>query len=85
MSNAGVPVVPGYHGEEQNDAFLKEQAAKIGYPVMIKAVLGGGGKVRSFLSPRFFFSSFLKKNYVYCLVQILVNSVSSKNIFLSNF
>ena len=49
MSNAGVPVVPGYHGDEQNDAFLKEQAAKIGYPVMIKAVLGCGGKVTIFV------------------------------------
>ncbi|XP_069069204.1 methylcrotonoyl-CoA carboxylase subunit alpha, mitochondrial isoform X1 [Pleurodeles waltl] len=44
MSAAGVPVVEGYHGEEQSDQHLKEQAAKIGYPVMIKAVRGGGGK-----------------------------------------
>lgn len=44
MSAAGVPVVEGYHGEEQSDQHLKEQAARIGYPVMIKAVRGGGGK-----------------------------------------
>ena len=37
-------MVPGYHGENQDDSFLKAEAAKIGYPVMIKAVLGGGGK-----------------------------------------
>ncbi|OBZ88094.1 Methylcrotonoyl-CoA carboxylase subunit alpha, mitochondrial [Choanephora cucurbitarum] len=44
MQNAGVPVVPGYHGENQDVGFLKEQAEKIGYPVLIKAVKGGGGK-----------------------------------------
>ncbi|KAI8322594.1 hypothetical protein GQ54DRAFT_297304 [Martensiomyces pterosporus] len=44
MQAAGVPVVPGYHGENQDPAFLKEKAAEIGYPVLIKAVLGGGGK-----------------------------------------
>ncbi|XP_032081253.1 methylcrotonoyl-CoA carboxylase subunit alpha, mitochondrial [Thamnophis elegans] len=44
MSAAGVPVVEGYHGEEQSDSFLEEQARRIGYPVMIKAVRGGGGK-----------------------------------------
>jgi 3-methylcrotonyl-CoA carboxylase alpha subunit len=45
MTNAGVPVVPGYHGENQDESFLKEQADKMGYPVLIKAVSGGGGKV----------------------------------------
>ncbi|XP_019358905.1 PREDICTED: methylcrotonoyl-CoA carboxylase subunit alpha, mitochondrial [Gavialis gangeticus] len=44
MSAAGVPVVEGYHGEDQSDECLKEHAKKIGYPVMIKAVRGGGGK-----------------------------------------
>ena len=37
-------MVPGYHGENQDSKFLKERAAEIGYPVMIKAVMGGGGK-----------------------------------------
>lgn len=46
MAAAGVPVVEGYHGEEQADQCLKEHAGRIGYPVMIKAVRGGGGKVR---------------------------------------
>lgn len=46
MSAAGVPVVEGYHGEDQSDQCLKEHAKRIGYPVMIKAVRGGGGKVR---------------------------------------
>ena len=45
MSAAGVPVIHGYHGEEQSDSRLKQEAAKIGYPVMLKAVRGGGGKV----------------------------------------
>jgi 3-methylcrotonyl-CoA carboxylase alpha subunit len=44
MDEAGVPVVPGYHGETQNAAYLAEQAGAIGYPVLIKAVAGGGGK-----------------------------------------
>lgn len=46
MSAAGVPIIGGYHGEDQSDETLKAEAAKIGYPVMIKAVRGGGGKVR---------------------------------------
>ncbi len=44
MEKAGVPVVPGYHGAEQDLAFLAKQAELIGYPVMIKARAGGGGK-----------------------------------------
>ena len=44
MEKAGVPVVPGYHGELQEAKFLKEKAYEIGYPVLIKAVAGGGGK-----------------------------------------
>ena len=44
MESVGVPVVPGYKGHEQNPDFLHAEAEKIGYPIMIKAVLGGGGK-----------------------------------------
>ncbi|RKP08848.1 carbamoyl-phosphate synthase L chain, ATP binding domain-containing protein [Thamnocephalis sphaerospora] len=44
MQAASVPVVPGYHGEKQDVEFLKTQADKIGYPVLIKAIKGGGGK-----------------------------------------
>ncbi|HWW57901.1 MAG TPA: acetyl/propionyl/methylcrotonyl-CoA carboxylase subunit alpha [Sphingopyxis sp.] len=44
MADAGVPVTPGYMGENQDPAHLAEQAAQIGYPVLIKAVAGGGGK-----------------------------------------
>jgi len=44
MAEAGVPVTPGYMGENQDPAFLAEQAGIIGYPVLIKAVAGGGGK-----------------------------------------
>ncbi|KAA3620516.1 MAG: ATP-grasp domain-containing protein, partial [Proteobacteria bacterium] len=44
MEEAGVPVVPGYHGENQDSAFLAECAKNIGYPVLIKARAGGGGK-----------------------------------------
>ncbi|KAK3595753.1 hypothetical protein CHS0354_025382 [Potamilus streckersoni] len=44
MSAAGVPIIEGYHGEDQSYGRLKKEAARIGYPVMIKAVRGGGGK-----------------------------------------
>ncbi|WP_028006539.1 acetyl/propionyl/methylcrotonyl-CoA carboxylase subunit alpha [Solimonas flava] len=44
MEKAGVPLVPGYHGAEQAPAFLRAQADRIGYPVLIKASAGGGGK-----------------------------------------
>jgi len=44
MEKAGVPLVPGYHGENQDPAFLQKEADKIGYPVLIKASAGGGGK-----------------------------------------
>jgi 3-methylcrotonyl-CoA carboxylase alpha subunit len=44
MAKAGVPVVPGYSGERKEPKFLKEKAYELGYPVLIKAVAGGGGK-----------------------------------------
>ena len=44
MTEAGVPCIPGYHGSNQDVGFLKLEAAKIGYPVLLKAVKGGGGK-----------------------------------------
>ncbi|GAB4266432.1 MAG: acetyl/propionyl/methylcrotonyl-CoA carboxylase subunit alpha [Pararhodobacter sp.] len=44
MQDAGVPVVPGYHGENQDPEHLAGAADAIGYPVLIKAVAGGGGK-----------------------------------------
>jgi 3-methylcrotonyl-CoA carboxylase alpha subunit len=44
VSSAGVPVVPGYHGSRQEPDFLRQKAYEIGYPVLIKAVAGGGGK-----------------------------------------
>uniref|UniRef100_A0A8B9KZ20 Methylcrotonyl-CoA carboxylase subunit 1 n=1 Tax=Astyanax mexicanus TaxID=7994 RepID=A0A8B9KZ20_ASTMX len=47
MSAAGVPIIEGYHGEDQSDKKLQAEAARIGYPVMIKAVRGGGGKVNA--------------------------------------
>lgn len=49
MINANVPVTPGYHEEDQSLDTLKHEADKIKYPVLIKAVLGGGGKVGSLL------------------------------------
>ncbi len=44
MQKAGVPVVPGYQGADQSDTVMLAEARKIGFPVMIKAVAGGGGR-----------------------------------------
>jgi len=44
MERAGVPLVPGYHGAAQGEALLQQEADRIGYPVLIKASAGGGGK-----------------------------------------
>ncbi|AXV65205.1 MULTISPECIES: acetyl/propionyl/methylcrotonyl-CoA carboxylase subunit alpha [Pseudoalteromonas] len=44
MHEANVPLVPGYYGDNQDTEFLKAEAEKIGYPVLIKAAFGGGGK-----------------------------------------
>jgi len=44
MAEAGVPLIPGYHGREQSEAALVREAERIGYPVMVKAAAGGGGR-----------------------------------------
>jgi 3-methylcrotonyl-CoA carboxylase alpha subunit len=44
MEKAQVPLVPGYHGDNQDPVFLQSQADQIGYPVLLKASAGGGGK-----------------------------------------
>src|SRR5215208_2581068 len=44
MEKAGVPLVPGYHGASQDPALLAREAGRIGYPVLVKASAGGGGK-----------------------------------------
>jgi 3-methylcrotonyl-CoA carboxylase alpha subunit len=44
MEKAGVPLVPGYHGEAQDEATLKNAADKVGFPVLVKASAGGGGR-----------------------------------------
>ena len=44
MQRAGVPIVPGYFGDAQDLAFLAAEAERVGYPVLVKAVAGGGGK-----------------------------------------
>ena len=44
MEKAGVPLIPGYHGADQDPALLQREADRIGYPVLIKASAGGGGK-----------------------------------------
>ncbi|KAF2271520.1 methylcrotonoyl-CoA carboxylase subunit alpha mitochondrial precursor [Westerdykella ornata] len=56
MNAAGVPCIPGYHGSNQDPEHLKNEAAKIGYPVLLKAVKGGGGKgMRIVNSPEEFY------------------------------
>lgn len=52
MAKAGVPIVPGYHGGDQDPAVLRQAADDIGYPVLIKAVAGGGGKGMRLVSDR---------------------------------
>ncbi|WP_298445313.1 acetyl/propionyl/methylcrotonyl-CoA carboxylase subunit alpha [uncultured Ferrimonas sp.] len=44
MADAAVPMLPGYHGDDQSDAVLTAEAEKIGYPLLVKAAFGGGGK-----------------------------------------
>ncbi len=44
MGDAGVPLVPGYHGEDQSRDLIRAEAERCGYPVLLKAVAGGGGK-----------------------------------------
>jgi 3-methylcrotonyl-CoA carboxylase alpha subunit len=44
MANAGVPLVPGYHGDDQDPAILRASSEEMGYPVLLKATAGGGGK-----------------------------------------
>ena len=44
MGKAGVPLTPGYHGEDQADETLEIEAQKIGFPVLVKASAGGGGR-----------------------------------------
>jgi 3-methylcrotonyl-CoA carboxylase alpha subunit len=44
MEKAGVPLVPGYHGEAQDEATLSKAAGKIGFPILVKASAGGGGR-----------------------------------------
>jgi 3-methylcrotonyl-CoA carboxylase alpha subunit len=44
MGAAGVPLVPGYHGSDQDPALLRQEAERMGYPVLLKATAGGGGK-----------------------------------------
>jgi len=56
MEKAGVPLVPGYHGENQDAAFLEKEAARVGFPVLIKPSAGGGGKGMRIVSEK---SSFL--------------------------
>ena len=60
MVEAGVPVVPGYHGSDQSDDLLADEANKIGYPVLIKAVAGGGGKGMRFVEEAGAFQSALE-------------------------
>ncbi|XP_071689478.1 methylcrotonoyl-CoA carboxylase subunit alpha, mitochondrial [Rutidosis leptorrhynchoides] len=60
MGEAGVPLVPGYHGYEQDINIMKSEADKIGYPILIKPTHGGGGKgMRIVENPKEFVDAFL--------------------------
>jgi 3-methylcrotonyl-CoA carboxylase alpha subunit len=60
MEKAGVPLVPGYHGESQDPAFLEKEARRIGFPVLIKPSAGGGGKGMRVVSSQQAFRSMLE-------------------------
>jgi len=60
MEKAGVPLVPGYHGEDQSPALLEKEAARIGFPVLIKPSAGGGGKGMRVVRERKEFASALE-------------------------
>jgi geranyl-CoA carboxylase alpha subunit len=60
MQAAGVPCVPGYQGEDQSDAAMLTEAGKIGFPVMIKAVAGGGGRGMRLVPDAAAFPDFLR-------------------------
>jgi 3-methylcrotonyl-CoA carboxylase alpha subunit len=60
MEKAGVPLVPGYHGEAQDPALLEKEAARIGFPVLIKPSAGGGGKGMRVVTAKAQFASALE-------------------------
>jgi len=60
MQKAGVPCVPGYQGADQSDAVMSAEAGKIGFPVMIKAVAGGGGRGMRLVADALAFSDALR-------------------------
>ena len=60
MEKAGVPLVPGYHGEKQDPEFLAKEAEKIGFPILIKPSAGGGGKGMRIVESQKAFSSSLE-------------------------
>jgi len=60
MEKAGVPLVPGYHGEQQDAALLEKEAVRIGFPVLIKPSAGGGGKGMRVVSDQQSFASSLE-------------------------
>jgi 3-methylcrotonyl-CoA carboxylase alpha subunit len=62
MEKAGVPLVPGYHGEKQDAAFLEKEAARIGFPVLIKPSAGGGGKGMKVVSEKSAFADALESS-----------------------
>jgi 3-methylcrotonyl-CoA carboxylase alpha subunit len=60
MEKAGVPIVPGYHGEQQDAAFLAKEAERLGFPVLIKPAAGGGGKGMRVVNEKNAFASALE-------------------------
>jgi 3-methylcrotonyl-CoA carboxylase alpha subunit len=60
MEKAGVPLVPGYHGEKQDAALLEKEAARIGFPVLLKPSAGGGGKGMRVVKDRASFAAALE-------------------------
>jgi 3-methylcrotonyl-CoA carboxylase alpha subunit len=80
MSQAGIPVIPGYYGENQDPFFLKEEGDKMGYPLLIKAIAGGGGKGMRVVSS----SNDFLENLKACQRESLA-SFSNKKILLEKY
>ena len=78
MSQAEVPIIAGYHGDDQSEETLLQEAKKIGFPVMIKAVRGGGGKVKAPTIISLVSSYCETRSYCYFSIVIIIISITRR-------
>ena len=72
MEEANVPVIKGYHGDQQDDETLLIESRKIGFPVMLKAIMGGGGKGMRICMHEDEFQGLRFQTYISCNVSICI-------------